>query len=234
MENEEVVAFKTGRSTLFVYRSPYAGTNKATAVTFVAAEVEDLVRTLKGRGVTFEHYDLPKMVRQGDIHVAGTMKAALVQGPGRQYFQPGHAAQYSCTGNDERFSSGNGLARLRFVQRRRGRTARTTSRIAPIDACAAVWSVTSALWTKGTGRWLLFVDSVAHPGLQRQPSGSARHARGDDTSGRSRGSETTRALRHRRGQRGELVAPGSVTAASTRGGGAPSRGQAEVDRGRWG
>jgi len=31
MENEEVVAFKTGRSTLFVYRSPYAGTS-ATAV----------------------------------------------------------------------------------------------------------------------------------------------------------------------------------------------------------
>ena len=86
MENEEVVAFKTGRSTLFVYRSPYAGTNKATAVTFVAAEVEDLVRTLKGRGVTFEHYDLPKMVRQGDIHVAGTMKAAWFKDPDGNIF----------------------------------------------------------------------------------------------------------------------------------------------------
>jgi len=86
MENEEVLAFKTGRSTLFVYRSPYAGTNKATAVTFVAAEVEDLVRTLKGRGVTFEHYDLPKMVRQGDIHVAGTMKAAWFKDPDGNIF----------------------------------------------------------------------------------------------------------------------------------------------------
>jgi catechol 2,3-dioxygenase-like lactoylglutathione lyase family enzyme len=86
MENEEVVAFKTGRSTLFVYRSPYAGTNKATAVTFVAAEVEDLVRTLKGRGVTFEHYDLPKMVRQGDIHVAGTMKTAWFKDPDGNIF----------------------------------------------------------------------------------------------------------------------------------------------------
>src|SRR5215471_3165670 len=47
MENEQVLTFKTGRSTLFVYRSQYAGTNKATAVTFVAEQVEDLVRTLK-------------------------------------------------------------------------------------------------------------------------------------------------------------------------------------------
>jgi catechol 2,3-dioxygenase-like lactoylglutathione lyase family enzyme len=66
MENEQVLTFKAGKSTLFVYRSQFAGTNKATAVTFVADEVDDLVRTLKGRGVTFEHYDLPQMTRQGD------------------------------------------------------------------------------------------------------------------------------------------------------------------------
>jgi catechol-2,3-dioxygenase len=36
MENEEVIAFKAGNSVLFVYRSQFAGTNKATAVTFVA------------------------------------------------------------------------------------------------------------------------------------------------------------------------------------------------------
>ena len=65
MENEEVLAFKSGSSTLFVYRSQYAGTNKATAVTWVADEVEDIVKTLKGRGVSFEHYDLPNMTRQG-------------------------------------------------------------------------------------------------------------------------------------------------------------------------
>ncbi len=86
MENEEVLAFKAGKSTLFVYRSPYAGTNKATAVTFVAEEVDDLVRTLKGRGVTFEHYDLPKMTRQGDIHVAGPMKTAWFTDPDGNIF----------------------------------------------------------------------------------------------------------------------------------------------------
>ena len=87
MENDEVVAFKSGpSSTLFVYRSSFAGTNKATAVTFVAAEVDDLVRTLKGRGVTFEHYDLPKMTRQGDVHVAGAMRAAWFKDPDGNIF----------------------------------------------------------------------------------------------------------------------------------------------------
>src|SRR5262245_23435317 len=86
MENDEVLAFKTGQSTLFVYRSPYAGTNKATAVTLVAKEVDDLVRTLKDRGVTFEHYDLPQMTRQGDVHVAGPMKVAWFKDPDGNIF----------------------------------------------------------------------------------------------------------------------------------------------------
>jgi len=86
MENDEVLAFKTGNSTLFVYRSQYAGTNKATAVTFVADEVDDLVRRLKGRGVTFERYDLPKMTRHGDIHVAGSMKTAWFKDPDGNIF----------------------------------------------------------------------------------------------------------------------------------------------------
>ena len=86
MENDEVLAFKSGASTLFVYRSPYAGTNKATAVTFVTEEVDDLVRILKGRGVTFEHYDLPKMTRQGDIHVAGSMRTAWFKDPDGNIF----------------------------------------------------------------------------------------------------------------------------------------------------
>ena len=86
MENEEVLAFKTGKTTLFVYRSPYAGTNKATAVTFVAHEVEDLVRTLKSRGVAFDHYDLPNLTRHGDLHVAGPMKVAWFKDPDGNIF----------------------------------------------------------------------------------------------------------------------------------------------------
>jgi len=86
MENEQVLTFKAGNSTLFVYRSQYAGTNKATAVTFVAEEVDDLVQTLKGRGVRFEHYDLPQMTREGDVHVAGTMRTAWFKDPDGNIF----------------------------------------------------------------------------------------------------------------------------------------------------
>jgi catechol 2,3-dioxygenase-like lactoylglutathione lyase family enzyme len=86
MENEEVLAFNSGKSTLFVYRSGFAGTNKATAVTFVTEEVEELVRTLKGRGVNFEHYDLPEMTRRGDIHEAGPMKTAWFKDPDGNIF----------------------------------------------------------------------------------------------------------------------------------------------------
>jgi catechol 2,3-dioxygenase-like lactoylglutathione lyase family enzyme len=86
MENEEVLAFKSGSSTLFVYRSQFAGTNKATAVTWVTDEVEGIVNMLKGRGVRFEQYDLPNMSRQGDLHVAGAMKAAWFKDPDGNIF----------------------------------------------------------------------------------------------------------------------------------------------------
>ena len=55
-------------------------------MTWVADEVEEIVKTLKGRGVSFEHYDLPNMTRQGDLHVAGTMKAAWFKDPDGNIF----------------------------------------------------------------------------------------------------------------------------------------------------
>ena len=86
MENEEVLTFRSGGSKLFVYRSSYAGTNKATAVTWVSEDVEEIVKTLRSRGVTFEHYDLPNMSRQGDLHVAGTMRVAWFKDPDGNIF----------------------------------------------------------------------------------------------------------------------------------------------------
>ena len=77
-----VVTYRTGGSTLVVYESPYAATNKATAVTWpVGAEVEAVVQALKARGVAFEHYDWPGITRQGDLHVADGMKVAWFKDP---------------------------------------------------------------------------------------------------------------------------------------------------------
>jgi catechol 2,3-dioxygenase-like lactoylglutathione lyase family enzyme len=77
-----VLAYKSGGTTLLVYQSQYAGTNKATAATWVVGgDVETEVQALKDRGVTFEHYQMPGMTQKGDIHVAGSMKAAWFKDP---------------------------------------------------------------------------------------------------------------------------------------------------------
>lgn len=81
-EGEEAIAYQSGNTTLTVYRSRYAGTNKATAVSWaVGDELEEVVRGLKARGVAFEHYDLPGLEREGDIHVGGDMKVVWFKDP---------------------------------------------------------------------------------------------------------------------------------------------------------
>jgi len=77
-----VLNYRSGNSSVLVYESKYAGTNKATAATWVVDDVDGVVRTLKGKGVSFEHYDdMPGMTRRGDVHVAGKMKAAWFKDP---------------------------------------------------------------------------------------------------------------------------------------------------------
>lgn len=81
-EGDEVIAYKSGQSTILVYRSEYAGTNKATAMTWsVGDEVEGLARELKSKGVSFEHYDMDGMKLQGDVHVGHGMKVAWFKDP---------------------------------------------------------------------------------------------------------------------------------------------------------
>jgi catechol 2,3-dioxygenase-like lactoylglutathione lyase family enzyme len=82
VEGQEVIVFKSGNSIINVYRSQYAGTNQATAVTWVVGEdMEGVVQQLKTKGVAFEHYDMPGVTRQGDIHVADNMKVAWFKDP---------------------------------------------------------------------------------------------------------------------------------------------------------
>jgi catechol 2,3-dioxygenase-like lactoylglutathione lyase family enzyme len=80
-EGDEVVVLKSGNTTINVYRSSFAGTNKATAVTWAVDDVEDVVRTLRAKGVKFEHYDLPHTTREGDVHVSGHIKVAWFTDP---------------------------------------------------------------------------------------------------------------------------------------------------------
>jgi catechol 2,3-dioxygenase-like lactoylglutathione lyase family enzyme len=81
-EGSEALTFESGRASLIVYRSQFAGTNQATALNWnVGAELEKIVAALADKGVTFEHYDFPGSVRTGDIHVMGPAKSAWFKDP---------------------------------------------------------------------------------------------------------------------------------------------------------
>ncbi|WP_296002422.1 VOC family protein [Rugamonas sp.] len=81
-EGEDLIRYRCGDSTLLVYRSEYAATNQATAVTWgVGEDLEDIVHALQGQGVAFEHYELPGLTRKGDIHVGAGIRIAWLRDP---------------------------------------------------------------------------------------------------------------------------------------------------------
>jgi len=81
-ESEESISYRSGSSMVNVYHSEYAGTNQATAVTWtVGDDFEKIVKELKSKGVKFEHYDMPGMKREGDVHISGDTKIAWFKDP---------------------------------------------------------------------------------------------------------------------------------------------------------
>lgn len=80
-EGDEVVVFKSGNTRINVYRSEYAGTNKATAVTWTVDDVAETVRALQAKGVAFERYDMPGVTMEGEVHVFGELKVAWFKDP---------------------------------------------------------------------------------------------------------------------------------------------------------
>lgn len=81
-EGSDAVSYKAGTSNILVYRSEFAGTNRATAVTWnVGADIEAVVQSLRAKAISFEHYDMPGIRREGDIHLAGKLKNAWFKDP---------------------------------------------------------------------------------------------------------------------------------------------------------
>jgi catechol 2,3-dioxygenase-like lactoylglutathione lyase family enzyme len=77
-----VLVCKSGSSQILIYQSAYAGTNKATVVTWaVGDDVQGVVQSLRSKGISFEHYDLPETTREGDVHLSGKIKAAWFKDP---------------------------------------------------------------------------------------------------------------------------------------------------------
>jgi catechol 2,3-dioxygenase-like lactoylglutathione lyase family enzyme len=82
-EGEELIAYRSGRSTINVYRSEFAGTNKATALSWQVDDLDAAVRDLKAKGVSFEHYQIPGLREEGDVYVAdqGGFRTAWFKDP---------------------------------------------------------------------------------------------------------------------------------------------------------
>jgi catechol-2,3-dioxygenase len=78
----DVAVYGSGNSTMVIYKSDFAGTNKATSATWgVGDEFESIVKSLQNESVVFEHYDMPGLSRHGDTHVSGDFKAAWFKDP---------------------------------------------------------------------------------------------------------------------------------------------------------
>ena len=72
---------KSGATPITVYKSEFAGTNKATALTFDVDDIDDEVRALKEKGIAFEHYQLEGLTPKGDVYEGEGMKTAWFKDP---------------------------------------------------------------------------------------------------------------------------------------------------------
>ncbi len=77
------VLYRAGDGTFLVYPSAYAGTNKATAMSFdVPGDVFDTeVGALREKGVTFQTFEMPGLEWRDGVAYAGSMRAVWFADP---------------------------------------------------------------------------------------------------------------------------------------------------------
>jgi len=81
-DQDGMVGYHIGRTPFMLYESAYAGTNQANALAWsVDEDFDTIVKELATRGVTFEHYDLPGLTLDGDVHVADGFKGVWFKDP---------------------------------------------------------------------------------------------------------------------------------------------------------
>jgi catechol 2,3-dioxygenase-like lactoylglutathione lyase family enzyme len=66
---------------LLLYESGGAGQSRHTVVAFRVDDVDEVVRVLGERGVTFEEYDLPDLKTEGGIVQVGDVRASWCKDP---------------------------------------------------------------------------------------------------------------------------------------------------------
>lgn len=73
--------YQSGASFIKIYQSDSAGTNQATYMSWGVDDVGSTVDELKSKGINFEHYVMPGVNLEGDVHVIGRERAAWFKDP---------------------------------------------------------------------------------------------------------------------------------------------------------
>lgn len=76
-----MIRYELGGGSLLVYKSVGAGQSRHTLVGFVVDDIESAVEDLRGRGVTFEEYDMGDIKTENGIATLGDDRAAWFKDP---------------------------------------------------------------------------------------------------------------------------------------------------------
>ena len=81
-DQDGMVIYRSGGTPIMIYESAYAGTNQANALAWsVDEDFDTIMKELSTKGVAFEHYDLPGLTLDGDVHVADGYKGVWFKDP---------------------------------------------------------------------------------------------------------------------------------------------------------
>jgi catechol 2,3-dioxygenase-like lactoylglutathione lyase family enzyme len=76
-----MIRYAIGGSTLLLYKSVGAGESRHTLVGFIVDDIDATVEELRGRGVTFEEYDMGDIKTENGIATIGGDRAAWFKDP---------------------------------------------------------------------------------------------------------------------------------------------------------
>jgi catechol 2,3-dioxygenase-like lactoylglutathione lyase family enzyme len=80
-ENPGAILYRSGDSYFSLYPTEYAGTAQHTLGAFMVQDIEAAVADLRGKGVTFEDYDLPGLKTVNGIADLGGIRGAWFKDP---------------------------------------------------------------------------------------------------------------------------------------------------------
>ena len=76
-----MIRYAVGDGTVLVYKSVGAGQSRHTLLGFIVDDIEEAVGELRGRGVTFEEYDMGEIKTENGIATIGGDRAAWFKDP---------------------------------------------------------------------------------------------------------------------------------------------------------